>query len=226
MIISRIPGTPPGSLGPAARRAWRCCDPETGEECPRARLRRDRRGDQPRRGDRRAREHHRHRPVRRLLQRRGARPPSGCAAGCTGAATSPTATPTGSSTTPAAPPTGCASTARTSPPPRSSGSCCGTRTSPRRRCTPYPTRASATSSSRRWCCTTTPPSTRDAFEEFLAAQPDLGPKQWPRYVRILDALPRTATNKVLKRELVREGLDVDRSGVGPRRARAVVPSAL
>ncbi len=44
------------------------------------------------------------------------------------------------------------------------------------------------------------------FEEFLAAQSDLGPKQWPRFVRILDALPRTATNKVLKRELQTEGL--------------------
>ena len=41
----------------------------------------------------------------------------------------------------------------------------------------------------------------EGFEAFLAAQADLGPKQWPRYVRILDALPRTATNKVLKREL-------------------------
>jgi fatty-acyl-CoA synthase len=43
--------------------------------------------------------------------------------------------------------------------------------------------------------------TSASFEEFLAAQPDLGPKQWPRHVRLLDALPRTATNKVLKREL-------------------------
>jgi fatty-acyl-CoA synthase len=39
------------------------------------------------------------------------------------------------------------------------------------------------------------------LEEFLAAQSDLGPKQWPRHVRLLEALPRTATNKVLKREL-------------------------
>ena len=46
------------------------------------------------------------------------------------------------------------------------------------------------------------------FEKFLAAQADLGPKQWPRYVRLSTALPQTATNKVLKRELVREGLDV------------------
>jgi len=45
-----------------------------------------------------------------------------------------------------------------------------------------------------------------AWEAFLGRQPDLGPKQWPRYVRILDALPRTATNKVLKRSLKAEGL--------------------
>jgi fatty-acyl-CoA synthase len=47
-----------------------------------------------------------------------------------------------------------------------------------------------------------------AFEVFLAAQADLGPKQWPRFVRIATALPQTATNKVLKRELVAEGVDV------------------
>lgn len=47
------------------------------------------------------------------------------------------------------------------------------------------------------------------FEEFLAGQPDLSPKAWPRFVRIADALPSTATNKVLKRELVREGTEVD-----------------
>ncbi len=48
----------------------------------------------------------------------------------------------------------------------------------------------------------------ETFEKFLAEQADLGPKQWPRYLRIATALPQTATNKVLKRELVREGLDV------------------
>ncbi len=46
----------------------------------------------------------------------------------------------------------------------------------------------------------------EGFEDFLSEQPDLGPKQWPRHVRILDALPRTATNKVLKRDLRAEGL--------------------
>ena len=47
--------------------------------------------------------------------------------------------------------------------------------------------------------------TPNQFSEFLAAQPDLSPKAWPRYVRVNAALPRTATNKILKRELVKEG---------------------
>ncbi len=46
----------------------------------------------------------------------------------------------------------------------------------------------------------------EAFEAFLAEQRDLGPKQRPRFVQILDELPRTATNKVLKRELKAAGL--------------------
>jgi len=54
---------------------------------------------------------------------------------------------------------------------------------------------------------TTAPITPAAFEEFLAAQADLGTKAWPRLVRIIDALPRTATNKVLKRELQTEAFD-------------------
>jgi fatty-acyl-CoA synthase len=43
------------------------------------------------------------------------------------------------------------------------------------------------------------------LEAFLGAQPDLSPKAWPRYVRVASRLPRTATNKVLKRELAAEG---------------------
>ncbi|MEV0056309.1 long-chain-fatty-acid--CoA ligase [Saccharopolyspora shandongensis] len=41
--------------------------------------------------------------------------------------------------------------------------------------------------------------------DFLAAQSDLGPKQWPRYVRLAAELPRTATFKVVKRRLASEG---------------------
>ena len=45
--------------------------------------------------------------------------------------------------------------------------------------------------------------TLDAEElvEFLAAEGDLGTKWSPRFVRMSDALPATATNKVLKRSL-------------------------
>ncbi|UMB71063.1 fatty-acid--CoA ligase FadD1 [Mycobacterium paraterrae] len=43
------------------------------------------------------------------------------------------------------------------------------------------------------------------FAEFLASQPDLSPKAWPRHVWITDTLPTTATNKVLKRQLTALG---------------------
>ncbi|MGE2717671.1 fatty-acid--CoA ligase FadD1 [Mycolicibacterium litorale] len=49
--------------------------------------------------------------------------------------------------------------------------------------------------------------TPDEFEEFLAAQRDLSPKAWPRYVWVADDLPSTATNKILKRELVAMGTE-------------------
>jgi fatty-acyl-CoA synthase len=49
----------------------------------------------------------------------------------------------------------------------------------------------------------------DSFSEFLSAQSDLGPKWVPSYVRVVSTLPITATNKVLKRELQREGIGVD-----------------
>lgn len=48
----------------------------------------------------------------------------------------------------------------------------------------------------------------EQFTEFLAAQEDLSPKAWPRYVRMTAQLPATATNKILKRVLVTQGTDV------------------
>jgi fatty-acyl-CoA synthase len=45
----------------------------------------------------------------------------------------------------------------------------------------------------------------ERFEAFLADQPDLSPKAWPRYVRVTRDLPTTATHKVLKRELAAQG---------------------
>jgi fatty-acyl-CoA synthase len=45
------------------------------------------------------------------------------------------------------------------------------------------------------------------FANFLAEQRDLSPKAWPRYVWLAKDLPSTATNKILKRELVARGVD-------------------
>ncbi|KAA1422036.1 AMP-binding protein [Nocardioides humilatus] len=47
------------------------------------------------------------------------------------------------------------------------------------------------------------------LESFLADQPDLSPKAWPRYVRLSTELPSTATNKVLKRTLAAEGTSTE-----------------
>jgi fatty-acyl-CoA synthase len=41
----------------------------------------------------------------------------------------------------------------------------------------------------------------DAFGAFLAAQPDLGTKWAPRFVRVVDAIPLTATGKVDRKPL-------------------------
>ena len=57
------------------------------------------------------------------------------------------------------------------------------------------------------------------FEEFLASQPDLSPKAWPRYVRINAALPQTATNKILKRALIHEGASAGDGVLWEREAR-------
>jgi fatty-acyl-CoA synthase len=46
----------------------------------------------------------------------------------------------------------------------------------------------------------------EEFARFLGDQPDLGPKWWPRYVRVSDELPTTATAKILVRQLRLEGI--------------------
>ena len=57
------------------------------------------------------------------------------------------------------------------------------------------------------------------LEEFLAAQQDLSPKAWPRYVRINDDLPQTATNKILKRTLIQQGVTAGDGVLWEREAR-------
>jgi fatty-acyl-CoA synthase len=44
------------------------------------------------------------------------------------------------------------------------------------------------------------------FADFLAAQPDLGTKMAPRFVRVVERMPVTATNKIHRARLRREGL--------------------
>lgn len=48
--------------------------------------------------------------------------------------------------------------------------------------------------------------TTDELAQFLSVQADLSPKAWPTYVRIDADLPSTATNKILKRELKAQGV--------------------
>jgi fatty-acyl-CoA synthase len=50
------------------------------------------------------------------------------------------------------------------------------------------------------------------FAAWLDAQPQLGPKWHPRYVRVASELPTTGTNKVVKRTLVHQKLRRDRVG--------------
>ncbi len=45
-----------------------------------------------------------------------------------------------------------------------------------------------------------------AFAQFLAAQPDLGTKWPPRFVRVVSSMPMTASNKVLKKQLRGDGI--------------------
>ena len=45
-----------------------------------------------------------------------------------------------------------------------------------------------------------------AFTAFLDAQPDLGTKMAPRFVRVLDRMPVTATNKIHRARLRKEGV--------------------
>jgi acyl-CoA synthetase (AMP-forming)/AMP-acid ligase II len=54
-----------------------------------------------------------------------------------------------------------------------------------------------------------------AFARWIDAQPDLGRKWRPRYVRISRSLPTTPTNKVLKRVLVHQKFRSDRTGGEP-----------
>jgi fatty-acyl-CoA synthase len=54
-----------------------------------------------------------------------------------------------------------------------------------------------------------------SFAGWLDAQPDMGPKWRPRFVRLSAALPTTPSNKVLTRTLAHERFRSDRVGGDP-----------
>jgi len=54
-----------------------------------------------------------------------------------------------------------------------------------------------------------PPFDPSAFLQWLDDQPDLGPKWRPTYVRVAQDVPRTATNKILVRELQQQKFRTD-----------------
>jgi fatty-acyl-CoA synthase len=64
--------------------------------------------------------------------------------------------------------------------------------------------------------------TPEEFGRFLADQPDLSPKAWPRHVWLTDRLPTTATNKILKRELTARGIAPGSGAVWTRDAKSRV----
>ena len=189
-----------GRARPGAGGHGRPLPAETGEECPPARF------------DEHGRLVNAEAAIGELVSQAGApgsratgtttrqrRPGSGKAG--TGRATSPTGTRPGSSTSPAATTTGCGSTARTS------------RAAPVERIVErhpdvvlaavYAVPDPVVGDQVMAAVELRPGTTFDpaVFADFLAAQDDLGTKWAPRFVRVAEHLPTTATNKVLKRTI-------------------------
>ncbi len=67
-----------------------------------------------------------------------------------------------------------------------------------------------------------PDLSAEQLTSFLAAQPDLGPKQWPTSIRVVDDLPRTDTFKILKRTLAAD--TTNPTWVRPGRTLEYVPA--
>lgn len=67
-----------------------------------------------------------------------------------------------------------------------------------------------------WAALVAPGLTPEDLTDFLAAQSDLGPKQWPRHVRLVDELPQTATFKTVRSSLREEKSPPDWSRLNGR----------
>ncbi len=221
VVIQPFRGMPPEALGrPAEGVDVAVLDPETGDERPRARFGPGARAAQRRR--RRGRDRRPGRPgrLRGLLRQPRGRRPSGPGAAGTGPATSATGTRTAPSTSRAAPPTGCGSTARTSRRGRWRPSSAGSRAWPRWWSTACPIPAPATRSWRRSSSAAGAAFDPDAFAAFLAAQPDLGTKWAPRFVRVVGVPAHHRHRQGRPRAAAGRALGDRRPGVvaaGPRR---------
>ncbi|RUP41309.1 MAG: acyl-CoA synthetase [Gordonia sp. (in: high G+C Gram-positive bacteria)] len=67
-----------------------------------------------------------------------------------------------------------------------------------------------------WAALVAPGLTPDDLTDFLAAQSDLGPKQWPSHIRLVESLPQTATFKTVRSSLREEQSPPDWSRVDNR----------
>lgn len=63
----------------------------------------------------------------------------------------------------------------------------------------------------------------EVFDAFLAAQPDLGTKWSPRYVRVIDSMPLTGTNKIDKKPLRNARWDAEQVWWRPVKGAALRP---
>ena len=63
----------------------------------------------------------------------------------------------------------------------------------------------------------------DAFDEFLARQPDLGTKWLPSFVRVTDELPKLASMKIDKQRLRRDAWRAEAVYWRPNRGGALRP---
>ena len=204
VIVTREDNCPPGSVGKGFP-GVAIYDPDTLAECPIGRIRRHRRADQRRQGHRRTGQHHRGRVVPGLLQGRiGDRRPAAQRhvlvrrSGLPGCRRLDL---------PGRPHRGLDAGRRREHDrgARSSGSCCATTPSTGSRCIRCPTSTWATRSWPPSCCATVPSSPPPSSASSWPPSPTCRRRPGRAMSGSPTTCPSTATNKVLKRELIAMG---------------------
>ena len=212
LAVNRDAGTPPGALGLAPDHVQVVDD--DGNEKPRAEL------------DEHGRVTNAEDCVGEIVNTQGAgrsrattrtttRPRRRRASAGTGRATSATRTRAASSTSRAATPTGSASTARTSRPARSKRRISGAPGVVIAAVYGVPDDQAGDQAMAGLVLADEATFDVDDFARWLDAQPAIGPKWRPRYVRILRDPPTTGTNKIVKRTLVHQKFRHDRTAGDP-----------